>query len=47
MQSSTPVRSGAEVVSVELVGGTDLGKGRWMEHDRDGRCEFGSELASA
>ena len=40
MRSSMP-RSGAEVAGVELIDGMDLGKGRgrWMEHDRDGRCE--------
>jgi len=34
-------RSGAEVASVELIGGTDLGGGldRWMEHGRGGRHE--------
>jgi hypothetical protein len=34
-------RSGTEVADVELGGGTDLGRGRgrWMEHGRDGRCE--------
>jgi hypothetical protein len=38
--SSMP-RSGTEVADVELGGGTDLGRGRgrWMEHGRDGRCE--------
>ncbi|XP_066320140.1 uncharacterized protein [Miscanthus floridulus] len=46
--SSTPARSSiprsdAEVVDGELVGGTDLGKGRGrrMELDRDGRRESG------
>jgi hypothetical protein len=36
------LRSGAEIASVELVCGTDLGKGwgRRMERDRDGRREF-------
>jgi hypothetical protein len=48
MRSSTP-RSGAKVASVELVGGTDLGRGRgrWMECGREGRCEYESELVSA
>jgi hypothetical protein len=33
----------AEVASVELVGGTDLGsgRGRWMERSCDGRREYG------
>jgi hypothetical protein len=33
---------------VELVGDTDLrrGKGKWMEHGRDGRRESESKLAS-
>ena len=28
---------------MELIGGTDLGRGhgRWMEHDRNGRREYG------
>jgi hypothetical protein len=36
-------RSGAEVAGVELVGGTNLGRGRgrWMEHDHDRRCKSG------
>jgi hypothetical protein len=36
------LRSGAEVAGVELVGGTDLGRGhgRRMEHDRNGRREY-------
>ena len=34
---------------MELVDGTDhgMGRGRWMEHGRNGRRESGSELASA
>jgi hypothetical protein len=38
-----------EVVGVELVGDTDLGRGRGrrMEHGRDGRHESESELVSA
>jgi len=42
-------RSGAEVAGVELVDGTDLGRGRGkrMEHSRDGRRKSRSELASA
>jgi hypothetical protein len=38
-----------EVVGVELVGDTDLGRGRGkrMEHGRDGRRESRSELVSA
>ena len=42
-------RSGAEVAGVELVGVMDLGRGRgrWMEHGRDGRRESESELTSA
>jgi hypothetical protein len=48
MQSSTPawrsmLRSGAEVADVELVGSTDLGKGRGrrMERGRNRRRECG------
>ena len=52
MRSSTPARSskpwnGAEVANIEFVDGTDLGRGRRMEHGRDRRCESGSKLASA
>ena len=43
------LRSGAVVAGVELVGGTDLSRsrGRRIEHDRGGRRESMSELASA
>jgi hypothetical protein len=42
MRSSTPW-SGAEVAGVKLGGGTHLARGqvRQMEHDCDGRREFG------
>jgi hypothetical protein len=36
----------ADIADVELVGGTDLGRGRRMERGRDVRRESGSELAS-
>jgi len=37
------LRSGAELAGVELVGGSDLGKGsgRQMESGRNGRCVYG------
>jgi hypothetical protein len=46
---TSKLRSGAEVAGVELVGDTDLrrGRGKRMEHDRDERRESESELASA
>jgi hypothetical protein len=54
MGSSTSARSsnpwsGAEVAGVELVGGTDLSRGRdsQMEYDRDGRRKSESKVASA
>jgi hypothetical protein len=44
--SSKP-RSCAKLAVVELVSGTDLSRGRRMQHGHDERPESRSELASA